>query len=50
MGAVVERLENLKNAGGDAAEFFYGNYLKIGTEEINRSRPPGVMSVSIAMK
>lgn len=50
MSAIVERLENLKNAGGDPGEIIYGNYLKIGKTELNRARPPGVISVSIAMK
>lgn len=49
MSAVVERLEDIKNAGGDPSEIIY-NYLNIGTTELNRARPPGVMSVSIAMK
>lgn len=50
MSVVVERLERIKNAGGDAEEILYGNYLNIGNSELNRARPPGVMSVSIAMK
>ena len=50
MSAIVERLENLKNAGGDVSEFFSGGYVKIGNTELNRGRPADVMSVSIAMK
>ena len=50
MSAIVERLEDLKNSGGDVNEIIFGNYLNISNEELNRARPPGVMSVSIAMK
>jgi len=50
MSTVVERLETIKNAGGDAAEIIYGNYLNIGNSELGRGRPDGVMSVSVAMK
>lgn len=50
MSSVVERLEELKNAGGDPSEIIYGNFLTIGKTELNRARPPGVMSVSVNMK
>ena len=50
MSAIVERLECIKNCGGDAGEILYGNYLKIDNSELGRGRPPGVMSVSIKMK
>ncbi len=50
MSPIVERLEEIKNAGGDVNEIIFGNFLNIGTTELNRGRPPGVMSVSIAMK
>ncbi|KKL07391.1 hypothetical protein LCGC14_2586470, partial [marine sediment metagenome] len=50
MSVIVERLEDIKNSGGDASEIIFGNYLNIDNEELNRARPPGVMSVSISMK
>ena len=50
MSAVVERLEDIKNAGGDPSEILFGNFLNIGKTELNRGRPPGVKSVSIQMK
>lgn len=50
MSPIVERLEDIKNADGDPSEIISGGYLKISNEELNRARPPGVMSVSVSMK
>ncbi len=50
MSKVVEKLEELKNAGGDPSEIIYGNFLTIDNTELGRGRPPGVMSVSVNMK